>query len=76
MHDTGVVAVPFLLLALLGAGGMSSIVDDDFCSMHYRSEPGSEGVPFGAELTLRPPGWRCSDEGRPTELTSGSWSRS
>jgi hypothetical protein len=67
------VSVPLVLLALLGAGGMSSLVDDDFCSMHYRSVPGTEGVVFGTELTLRPPGWRCTDLGRPTEITTGSW---
>src|SRR4051812_25799833 len=69
------IAVPLVLLALLGAIGMSSLENQDFCSMHYRAEPGSEGVLFGTGLTLRPPGWRCTDEGRPTEIATGSWPR-
>jgi hypothetical protein len=67
------VAVPLVLLALLGAGGMSSLQDDDFCRTHIPFA--GEDVSFGTEIKLLPPSWRCVYEsgGRRVERTTGSW---
>jgi hypothetical protein len=66
-------AVPLVLLALLGAGGMSSLQDDDYCLTHIPFA--SEDVGFGTEVKWLPPGWRCSYDsgGEHRERTTGSW---
>lgn len=68
------IAVPFLLLALLGAGGMSSLVDDDFCGNFPITFP--EGSGSRSEIKLAPPGVRCvyvAPNGREMTTGSGSW---
>jgi hypothetical protein len=68
------IAVPLLLLAVLGAGGMSSIEDDDFCGRFPRSFP--EGSGSSTQIRLSPPGWRCvyeAPDGRRATTGTGSW---
>jgi hypothetical protein len=67
------IAVPLVLLALLGAGGMSSLVDDDFCGNFPITFP--EGSGSSSEIKLVPPGVRCvytAPNGREATTESGS----
>jgi hypothetical protein len=69
-------AVPLVLLALLGAAGISSLETGDYCwdrlsiVLDETDEYDSDWV-----RTLTPPGWRCTLDvnGRHYELTGGSW---
>lgn len=53
-----VAVIALTALALLGAAGMSSLEDDDFCAENYPSGFG-EGSGYTSELSAWPPGWRC-----------------
>jgi hypothetical protein len=62
-----VAAALLIVIALLGAAGLSSLQDDDFCS-----EYGAETQTVTGELTLWPPGWRCVYEPPRTVVNAGS----
>jgi hypothetical protein len=46
------------ILALLGAAGLSSLQDDDFCNAYPAGTTSA-----ASETTLWPPGWRCVYDG-------------